>query len=333
MRTAYTSIIAIVLCFFTPFGETSYAKGDFALFIFDFDGKGDDGFDKSASMGIERVRKELKVGVKEYEPRGVKKARAEVREAIKNGTKLIISLGFRMASVIEKVAKDNPNSHFVIIDAIVDLPNVASYVFNEQEGSFLAGYMAAKFSKSQSVGYIGGAPIPPLKRFESGFVQGARYALPKIQIAREYIDNNPKNSNVWNNAPKAKRIARNQFSKGADVIFAVAGGSGTGVFIAAKEVQKHAIGVDINQNPEMPGRVLTSMVKRVDNAVFNAVQTSLSGKFQSGQTVLGLKEGGVGLAIDHHTKKLVSEQTLNEIKALSQKIKEGSLPIKKNLSH
>jgi basic membrane protein A and related proteins len=175
---------------------------------------------------------------------------------------------------------------------------VESIVFKEQEGSFLVGMMAALASKTGKVGFVGGMDIPLIRRFQCGYEQGAKYANPKVEVSANMTGTTPA---AWNDPTRGGELAKAQFAKGVDVVFAAAGGTGIGVYQAAKDGGKLAIGVDSNQNHLQPGTMLTSMVKRVDQAVFNSFKGANPGK----TTVLGLKEGGVDVAMDEHNAKLV----------------------------
>ena len=168
--------------------------------------------------------------------------------------------------------------------------------------------------------------IPPVQRFLAGFEQGAKAANPKIVVFSDYVGKS--DTTAWNNPAGAKTLARAQFAKGADVIFAVAGGSGLGVFEAAKEVKKFAIGVDRNQNGLEPGIILTSVVKRVDTAVFQAAESLKNNRFRGGQHWLGIKEGGIELAVDQYTKKLVKPAVIKEIELVAKKISDGQIKVK-----
>src|SRR6185436_14722911 len=196
---------------------------------------------------------------------------------------------------------------FTIIDGAVKLPNVQAILFKEQEGSFLVGMIAVLTSKTGKVGFIGGMDIPLIRKFVCGYEQGAKYANPKAEV---FVNMVGTTGAAWNDPARGGELARSQFAKGADVIFAAAGGTGIGVYQAAKDAGKYAIGVDSNQNYLQPGTMLTSMVKRVDVAVYNAFKG-----VTPGVAALGLKEGGVDYALDEHNAKLVTADMKKKVDA------------------
>jgi basic membrane protein A len=217
------------------------------------------------------------------------------------------------------VAKEFPKLNFTIVDMVIDLPNVQSIVFKEQEGSFLVGAMAALASKSGKVGFVGGMDIPLIRKFECGYEQGAKFANPKAEVFQNMTGTT---GAAWNDPARGGELAKAQFAKGADVVFAAAGATGTGVYQAAKDSGKLAIGVDSNQNHLQPGTMLTSMLKRVDVAVFNT-----SKAFKPGVTVLGLKEGGVDFAMDEHNAKLVTPEMKKKVDAAKADIISGKIKV------
>jgi basic membrane protein A len=242
-----------------------------------------------------------------------------MRRMAERGASPVMGIGFSQASSIEKVAKAFPKQQFVLIDSVVKLPNVESIVFKEHEGSFLAGIMAAMASKTGKVGFVGGMDIPLIRKFQCGYEQGARYANPKIELSGAMTGTTPA---AWSDPSRAGELAKAQFAKGVDVVFAAAGGSSVGVFQAAKDGSKLAIGVDSNQNHLHPGTILTSMVKRVDVAVYNAAK-----KTTPGLTVLGLKEGGVDVALDEHNAKLVTAAMKAKVDAARADIIAGKIKV------
>jgi basic membrane protein A len=235
------------------------------------------------------------------------------------GASPIIGVGFSQASSIEKVAKEFPKLQFAIVDMVVDAPNVQSVVFKEQEGSFLVGAMAAMASKTGKVGFVGGMDIPLIRRFECGYEQGAKFANPKADV---FANMTGTTGAAWNDPTRGGELAKAQFAKGADVVFAAAGGTGVGVYQAAKDGGKLAIGVDSNQNHLQPGTMLTSMLKRVDVAVYN-----VSKSFAPGVTVLGLKEGGVDYAMDANNAKLVTADMKKRVDAAKADIISGKIKV------
>ncbi len=287
--------------------------------IYDLGGKFDKSFNEAAYTGMQKWAKESGKKYLEFEVTNESQREQSVRRMAEKGASPIISVGFSQASAVEKVAKEFPKLNFVIVDMVVDLPNVQSVVFKEQEGSFLVCTMAALASKTGKVGFVGGMDIPLIRKFECGYEQGAKYANPKAEVFQNMTGTT---GAAWNDPARGGELAKAQFAKGADVVFAAAGGTGTGVYQAAKDSGKLAIGVDSNQNHLQPGTMLTSMLKRVDVAVFNVSKT-----FKPGITVLGLKEGGVDYAMDEHNAKLVSADMKKKVEAAKADIISGKIKV------
>ena len=287
--------------------------------IYDMGGKFDKSFNEAAFRGAERWKKETGKAYLDFEIANPTQREQAVRRMAERGANPIVGVGFSQGSAIEKGAKDFPKQQFAIIDFVVDLPNVQSIVFKEHEGSFLVGMMAALASKTGKVGFVGGMDIPLIRKFQCGFEQGAKFANPKAEVFANMTGTTPA---AWNDPARGGELAKAQFAKGADVIFAAAGGTGIGVYQAAKDAGKLAIGVDSNQNHLQPGTMLTSMVKRVDVAVYNAFKGT-----KPGVQSLGLKEGGVDYAMDEHNAKLVSADMKKKVDAAKADIIAGKLKV------
>ena len=287
--------------------------------VFDMGGKFDKSFNEAGYNGMERWKKETGKPYLEFEITNESQREQAIRRMAERNASPIIAMGFGQASALEKVAKDFPNLQFAIVDMVVKLPNVQSTVFKEQEGSFLVGAMAAIASKTAKVGFVGGMDIPLIRRFQCGYEQGAKYANPKVEV---FANMTGTTGAAWNDPARGGELAKAQFSKGADVVFAAAGGTGMGVYQAAKDGGKLAIGVDSNQNHIQPGTMLTSMLKRVDVAVYNAAKT-----FTPGVSVLGLKESGVGFAMDANNEKLVSADMKKRVEAAQADIISGKIKV------
>ncbi len=287
--------------------------------VYDMGGKFDKSFNEAAYNGIERWKKETGKPYLEFEIANESQREQAIRRMAERGANPIIGIGFGQASSIEKVAKEFPQLNFAIIDMVVNLPNVQSVVFKEQEGSFLVGTMAALASKTGKVGFVGGMDIPLIRRFQCGYEQGAKYANPKAEV---FANMTGTTGAAWNDPARGGELTKAQFAKGADVVFAAAGGTGVGVYQAAKDGGKLAIGVDSNQNHLQPGTMLTSMLKRVDVAVYNAAKAH-----KSGVTVLGLKEGGVDYAMDDNNAKLVSADMKAKVDAAKADIISGKIKV------
>ena len=287
--------------------------------VFDMGGKFDKSFNEAAYNGIERWKKESGKPYLEFEVSNESQREQAIRRMAERGANPIIGIGFGQASGIEKVAKEFPKLNFTIIDMVVNQPNVQSVVFKEQEGSFLVGVMAAQASKTGKVGFVGGMDIPLIRKFQCGYEQGAKYANPKAEV---FANMTGTTGAAWNDPARGGELTKAQFAKGADVVFAAAGGTGVGVYQAAKDGGKLAIGVDSNQNHLQPGTMLTSMLKRVDVAVYNAAKAHTPGV-----TVLGLKEGGVDYAMDDNNAKLVSAEMKAKVEAAKADIISGKIKV------
>jgi basic membrane protein A len=273
--------------------------------VFDMGGKFDKSFNEAAYAGAERFKKETGIAYREFEVTNEAQREQALRNMARRGAQIIVGIGFSQASGMEKVAREFPSTKFAIIDAVVDLPNVQSIVFKEHEGSFLVGMAAAMASKSGKVGFVGGMDIPLIRKFALGYDEGAKYVNPKIEIFQNMTGTTPA---AWSDPTRGGELARGQFDRGADVVYAAAGATGLGVLQAAKDKGRLAIGVDSNQNHLHPGTILTSMVKRVDLAVYEAFKTAKDGTWKPGLRNLGVAEGGVGWALDQHNRSLITPE-------------------------
>jgi basic membrane protein A and related proteins len=287
--------------------------------VYDMGGKFDKSFNEAAYNGAERWKKETGKAYLDFEIANEAQREQAMRRLAERGANPVIGVGFSQGSSIEKVAKEFPKLSFVIIDSVVKQPNVESIVFKEHEGSFLVGMMAAMASKSGKVGFVGGMDIPLIRRFQCGYEQGAKFVNPKVEVSATMTGTTPA---AWSDPSRGGELAKAQFAKGVDVVFAAAGGTGMGVYQAAKDSGRLALGVDSNQNHLQPGTMLTSMVKRVDNAIYNS-----SKKSTPGVTSLGLKEGGVDYALDQHNEKLVSAEMKKKVDAAKADIIAGKLKV------
>ena len=287
--------------------------------IYDMGGKFDKSFNEAGYNGIERWKKETGGKYADFEIANESQREQAIRRMAERGASPIIGVGFSQASSIEKASKDFPKLQFAVIDSVVKAPNVESVLFKEQEGSFLVGMLAALASKSGKVGFIGGMDIPLIRKFQCGYEQGAKYANPKVELTSSMTGTTP---SAWADPTRGSELAKAQFAKGVDVVFAAAGGTGVGIYQAAKDGGKYAIGVDSNQNHLHPGTMLTSMVKRVDVAVYK-----LAKKTTPGLTVLGLKEGGVDYAVDQYNEKLISADMRKKVEAAKADIIAGKIKV------
>lgn len=306
------------------------AKAKVAI-VYSTGGKGDKSFNDSAFRGLQMAQKDLGIEFDEYEPKdaSVEAQNQLLAYAEKGEYALIIGVGFTMKDSVETVAKQFPEQKFAIIDDVItDLPNVVSILFKEQEGSFLVGALAAMLSKNNTLGFVGGIEAPVIWRFHAGFEQGARYVNKDIAILPVYINGN----NPFNDPQTAKTLTETLVGKKADIIFHAAGASGAGVFQAAKEKGVYAIGVDSNQDGEEPGTILTSMIKKVDNAVYSEIKNILDGKFEAGTKLYGIAEDGVGTTDFEFTKDVVTQEIQDKLMELSNKIKSGEIKVSEEVS-
>ena len=297
--------------------------------IFDMGGKFDKSFNESAYTGAERFKKEAGGTYQEFEiTNEAQRTQAMQRLARGAGSvppaSIVVCIGFAFGSTLEAVAKEFPNTKFVIVDSVVEAPNVQSIVFREHEGSFLVGMAAAMASKTGKVGFVGGMDIPLIRKFHKGYEEGAQFVKKDAQVFMNMTGTTP---SAWNDPTKGGELARSQFERGADVVYAAAGATGLGVLQAAKDAGKLSIGVDSNQNYLHPGSVLTSMVKRVDVAVYNAFKTAKEGTWKAGVQSLGLKEDGVGYSLDDNNAKLVTADMRAKIDAAKADIVSGKLKV------
>lgn len=282
--------------------------------VYDAGGKFDKSFNQSAFEGAERFKKET--GIKYIEVQASSDTQAEqvMRGLARKKIDLIAAVGFSQTQAVQKVAKEFPNVRFVLIDSVAKGNNVNSILFREEEGSYLAGVAAAMASKSKKIGFVGGMDIPLIRAFACGYGQGAKSVDPKVEVIQNMVGTT---AAAWNDPAKGGALARAQFDRGVDVVFAVAGGSGLGTLQTAKEKGKLGIGVDSNQNYLHPGSMLTSMIKRVDLAIYDSFTQVKNGTWKAGVTHRGLKEGGVDWVLDKDNRKVVTpaiEKRVNEAK-------------------
>jgi basic membrane protein A and related proteins len=292
--------------------------------VYDAGGKFDKSFNEAAYNGIQRFSKETGITFTEFEIGNDTQREQALRRMAQKGSNPIIAVGFGHGSALAKVAAEFPNLRFAIIDTVVEQPNVQSVVFKDQEGAFLAGMAAALASTSGKVGFVGGMDVPLIRRFQCGYEQGAKYVNPKVEVLSNMTGTTP---TAWSDPTRGGELAKSQFSRGVDVVFAAAGGTGIGVYQAAKDQGKLAIGVDSNQNHLQPGTMLTSMLKRVDNAVYDIAMAAKAGTWKPGTVVLGVAEKGVGLAMDEHNAKLVSAEMKSRLAAAEADIVSGKIKV------
>lgn len=290
--------------------------------IYDLGGKNDKSFNEAAFNGAEKWKKETGGTYKELEMQNEAQREQALRQLAEGGANPIVMTGFAFGDVLNTVAPDYPNTKFAIVDMVVDQPNVKSVVFTEEQGSYLVGLMAGMASKTNVVGFVGGMDIPLIRRFGCGYAQGVLAAKPDAKVVLNMTGTDP---SAWNNPVKGAEIAKSQQAQGADVIYAAAGGTGVGVLQAAADMNILSIGVDSNQNYLHPGQVLTSMVKRVDNAVYEAFKEGAD--LKPGLTVMDLKAGGVDYAMDDNNAKLITDDMKKAVEDAKAKIISGEIKV------
>jgi basic membrane protein A len=271
--------------------------------VYSMGGKHDKSFNEALYNGLERFKAETHIPYVDFEISNETQQEQAFRHFAQHSFDPIVGISFSAADAITKVAHDFPKLRFILIDGDVKLPNVQSVQFREEQGSFLVGVLAALASKTHKVGFVGGMDVPLIRRFACGYAQGAKYADPKAAVISNMIGTTP---DAWTNPGRGGELAKGQFDRGVDVVFAAAGQAGLGTLQAAADAHKLAIGVDSNQDYLHPGTMLTSMVKRVDLVGYNALKSAAAGSWKPGYTVMGLKEGGVDYAYDQYNKALIT---------------------------
>src|ERR1043166_3235026 len=303
--------------------QSAVAEFKVALLL-DRGGKDDKSFNASAYEGATEARKKLGIYLKYVEATDDNAFESLLRAFAQKDFDLIIGIGFAQREAIQKVAPQFPQKHFALVDSQVDAPNVRSLMFEEHEGSYLIGAIAAMPSKTGKVGFVGGMDVPLIRRFKMGYEAGAKKNNPQITVIANFCG---VTGEAWNNPPKGKELAMAQYGSGVDVIFAAAGASGLGVFDAAEDRKKFAIGVDSNQDWTKPGLILTSMLKRVDLAVFTAIQDAHAGKFTAGLQRFGLADRGVDYSVDQYNEKVLTESVRKRADELKAEIIAGKIVV------
>ncbi len=344
MKVTITIFLLVIVSLFVSSCETQSKASKNGCstnvgIVFDIGGKNDRSFNAAAWEGVQRAERDMNICLYDVEPGNPTSIEPAMRAFAEKNFDLIIGIGFAQGPIMQKVAMDYPDIKFAIVDGVIfekdgktPKSNVASLVFREHEGSFLVGMIAAAKSKTGVLGFVGGMDIPLIHRFETGYEEGARSVNPNIRVIDNYVG---VTDSAWNNPGKGQELALSQIEQGADVIFTAAGNSGLGAFDAVEkygknangEANKFVIGVDSNQNGQRPGYVLTSMVKRVDNAVYDVVKEVLSGQFKGGFHVFGLDKDGVAYALDEHNKSLISPEILQTVEASRSKIVAGEIKV------
>ncbi|MEP7074292.1 MAG: BMP family ABC transporter substrate-binding protein [Acidobacteriota bacterium] len=343
MTRAFLSLFLILAgAFFTSCNDTEAKQEGCNIrvgIVFDIGGKNDRSFNAAAWEGVKRAKKDFGICLNDVEPGNPTSIEPAMRAFAEKNFDLVVGIGFAQGPIMQKVATDFPDIKFAIVDGVIfeadgktPKKNVASLVFREHEGSYLVGMIAAAKSKSGVLGFVGGMDIPLIHKFETGYEEGARSYNPDIRIVQNYVG---VTDGAWNNPGKGKELALSQIDQGADVIFTAAGNSGLGAFDAVEQfgrdangqANKFVIGVDSNQNGVKPGFVLTSMVKRVDNAVYDVVKDVLDGKFEGGFHVFGLDKDGVAYSMDNNNAGLIPDDVIAKVEESRREIVDGKIKV------
>ncbi|MCA1998964.1 MAG: BMP family ABC transporter substrate-binding protein [Hyphomicrobiales bacterium] len=291
---------------------------------FDVGGKFDKSFNEAAYNGAEAFKKKTGIAYRDFEIQNDAQREQALTRFARDGHNPIIAIGFSHGNALKKVAAEFPNTRFAIIDSVIDMPNVQSIVFKEHEGSYLVGLLAAKASKSGKVGFVGGMDIPLIRRFACGYVQGVKAGRADAEVFQNMTGTT---GAAFNDPLKGAELAKAQIGRGADVVYHAAGNTGAGVLRAAADAGVLGIGVDSNQNGMHPGKVLTSMLKRVDIAVEKILTEAHAGQWKPGLTVLGLAEGGVDWAQDDNNKVLITAEMRAAVDKAAAEIRSGAVKV------
>ena len=327
MRFLVVSIISVMLLMTAACGKgktgTDKAVKKIGI-VLSIGGLGDKSFNDSAFRGLENAKKDLGIEFSYVEPQSPSEDEQYLRKYAEGKYDLVIAVGFLMKDACEKVAKEFPDTKFAIIDSVIELPNVASIVFKEEEGSFLVGALAAMMSKTGTIGFVGGIDVPLIRKFLVGYEQGALYVNKNIKVKSLFVGG----QNPFSDPVKGKESAVSLIKQKADVVYHAAGGTGLGVIEGAKEQKVFAIGVDSDQDYIAEGTVLTSMMKYVDNAVYATVKDIINGTFTGGVHSLGLKEDGVGTTAFTYTKTAIGETNIQKLEQIKKDIIDGKIVVK-----
>ncbi|AWK89994.1 BMP family lipoprotein [Azospirillum thermophilum] len=319
------SVLTVSLLAFPVLAAPAGAQDFVPAVVFDQGGKFDKSFNEAAYNGAERFKKDTGIAYREFEVTNEGQREQALRTLARRGANLVVAVGFSHTAALTKVAKEFPNTRFCLIDDKLDAANVQSVTFKEHEGSFLVGMAAALASKTGKAGFIGGMDIPLIRNFLTGYEQGFKHVTPNGEVFANMTGTTPA---AWNDPTRGAELARSQFGRGADVVFAAAGATGLGVLQAAADSGKLGIGVDSNQNFLHPGKVLTSMVKGVDVVVYDCMKSAKEGSWAAGHRYVGLKEGAVGYALDDNNRKLITPEIEAKLEEAKKQIIAGSLSVK-----
>ncbi len=298
--------------------------------LYDLGGKFDKSFNEGVWNGARQFTADTGIEFRDFEVKTDSQRAQALRTFARQGFDPVLAVGFQYAPAMEEVAPQFPETRFAIIDAVVDQPNVQSIVFREHEGAFVVGILAAMASQTGKVGFVGGMDVPLIRRFACGYVLGAQYARPGVQVFQNMTGTT---AAAWNDPVKGAELARSQFDRGADVVFHAAGTTGLGVLQAAADAGRLGIGVDSNQNHLHPGHVLTSMLKRVDVAAYDVFDAARQGVWRAGTRALGLDEGGIGWALDEFNRALISSAMQAAAERAVVAIRSGEIRVHDYVAH
>ena len=326
----------VALLFVRPGGAATAPVGDAVDvgIVFDVGGRGDKSFNDGAYLGAERAEKELGARVRFIEPGEGSDREAGLRLLAAEGMDIVIGVGFIFTDDLTQLAREYPDVKFAGVDYAVQTDaqgnpiqppsNLAALKFREEQGSFLVGALAALAADSKRVGFIGGMDIPLIHKFEAGYRAGVKHVCPDCTVIAQYAGVTP---DAFRNPGRGKELALSQYQSGVDIIFHASGSTGLGVFEAARSSRKLAIGVDADQYAEAPGFILTSMIKGVDAAVYDAIRRAKDGTFQGGIYQFGLAEGGVGYIYDENNKPLIPDSVRARVQELAGEIIAGRIDV------
>jgi len=333
--------VHVALLFVHPSGSAQAAAGAGARtgavnvgIVLDIGGLGDKSFNDGAYAGAMRAEKDLGAHIRLIEPGEESDRESGLRLLAAEHMDLVIGVGFIFTDDVTQLAKEYPNVNFAVVDYAIATdkagnpipppPNVAALKFKEEEGSFLVGAIAALVSQSKRVGFVGGMDVPLIQKFEAGFKAGVKSVCSTCSVVSQYAGVTPI---AFRNPGKGKELALSQYQQGVDVIYHASGSTGLGVFEAARQTGKYAIGVDADQYSEAPGRVLTSMVKGIDVAVFDMVRRVRDHNFSGGIYTYGLAQNGVGYVYDGHNRALIPDNVRVRVEQLKADIIAGKIPV------
>jgi basic membrane protein A len=329
-------LVHVALLFVRPSGAAQPPRED-AIdvgIVFDVGGRGDKSFNDGAYEGAMRAQRDLGASVRFIEPGEGSDREAGLRLLAAEGMDLVVGVGFIFTDDLTLLAREYPKVNFAGVDLAVATdasgnpipppPNLAALKFREEQGSFLVGALAAMVGRSKRVGFVGGMDVPLIHKFEAGYRAGVRHVCPDCTVSAQYAGVTPE---AFRNPGRGKELALSQYQQGVNVIYHASGSTGLGVFEAARQTGKLAIGVDADQYAEAPGHILTSMVKGVDAAVYDAVRRVKEGTFRGGIFQFGLKEQGVGYVYDANNRALIPDSVRTKLEELRADIISGRIQV------